>query len=455
MLSTTSPHTRAIDQTFVKKRWLGRTVLDVFVSEFKSQPQEYYERALADGRLTVCGERAAADRVLKNGEWVTHLTHRHEPPVRCPRRLEVLYNDEHKIVVAKPPTVPVHPCGAYRYNSLTVILAREHGMPELSLCHRLDRLTSGLVILAKDKETAVTMHKQFHGGDVHKSYVARVRGCFPTCAFPLVAGDEAADVGAASDRAPCAAGPCKRDEYAELVSSDAPSSESEGKAAQRVRVWAPLQVASAAAGVHEVHPDGKPAETVFTLLSSDGETSVVRCEPKTGRTHQIRLHLQWLGHPIANDPNYGGDLRFGLGADDAAVSWEASAGDSSAGAAEGPATDSSGAGGSSGTGRPAAGLEDTGGKLSERQRGALGDCQACRRGQGEFFTDGHLHSQGIYLHAQRYVVSLSAAGTAGHRFLSPHIRRAPAGSTSVRCLIGPARDSDCGGTSWLACDVIA
>lgn len=65
--------------------------------------------------------------------------------------------------------------------------------------------------------------------------------------------------------------------------------------------------------MNRVKPDGKPAITTFKRLSYDGHTSVVKCRPLTGRTHQIRVHLQYLGHPIANDPIYANEWVWGPG----------------------------------------------------------------------------------------------------------------------------------------------
>lgn len=68
---------------------------------------------------------------------------------------------------------------------------------------------------------------------------------------------------------------------------------------------APIKTVSFKLSLNYVHEDGKPCTTIFNLLSYDGTTSLVRCRPLTGRTHQIRVHLRYLGYPIPNDPLYG------------------------------------------------------------------------------------------------------------------------------------------------------
>ena len=90
---------------------------------------------------------AGVDYVVRGGDAVAHYAHRHEPPVRgtAPGELEVVAETRDLFVVSKPATVPVHPCGSYRKNSLFHVLAaaRRDAAP-LHVVHRLDRLTSGL-----------------------------------------------------------------------------------------------------------------------------------------------------------------------------------------------------------------------------------------------------------------------------------------------------------------------
>jgi len=125
------------------------------------------------------------------------------------------------------------------------------------LAHSLDRQTSGLVIFARNKEQAKLLSNKFHDRQVQKTYIARVVGKFP------------------SETIVC-------NQKLEFDEHDC---------------------------VGSCNDSGKEATTIFKLVSYNFETghSLVECKPLTGRTHQIRLHLQYLGHPIVNDPLYGSD----------------------------------------------------------------------------------------------------------------------------------------------------
>ena len=165
--------------------------------------------------------------------------------------------DANVCVVDKPGSIPVHPSGRYRHNTILGILGREANLPGLSPCHRLDRLTSGLLILSKNKATTKGIEAQIQGRTVAKEYICRVRGLFP--ADPVICD-------------------------------------------------APIKTQNYKVGVCSVDSAGKECTTTFFLVAHDKDSSVVRCLPKTGRMHQIRVHLQHLGHPILNDPVYNLDV---------------------------------------------------------------------------------------------------------------------------------------------------
>ena len=198
------------------------------------------------------------------------------------------------IVINKPSGVPVHPAGRYNFNSVVEIMRAErgHGFNPLP-CNRLDRLTSGVMFIGKNAKAAEKLSMQITARTVRKEYIARVKGEFPD-------GEVVCDM--------------------------------------------PILQISPKLGLNRVRANGKAARTVFKRLAyypgepkktaqpeesnSDRSQkegySIVRCLPVTGRTHQLRVHLQFLGHPIANDPIYCNQRVWGtrLGFNDADASQD-------------------------------------------------------------------------------------------------------------------------------------
>ena len=149
--------------------------MDVFSTEFGAYSADYYRDAIVTGRIVVNNKKVSTDYLLKNGDVICHTVHRHEPPVPYFPICVVGETDE-LIAVNKPSSIPVHTCGAYRYNSLEMILKVECGFQNLCLIHRLDRVTSGIVLLAKRKEAAARLSESLRQGGVHKVYLAEVEG---------------------------------------------------------------------------------------------------------------------------------------------------------------------------------------------------------------------------------------------------------------------------------------
>ncbi|KAF8937431.1 hypothetical protein BGZ47_009053 [Haplosporangium gracile] len=241
-------------QTYAKGRWLGRKLIDVFNTEFRDRDNTFYERAIKDGRIKINGETVDKDYVIKNSDIVAHDIHRHEPPV-ANLPVKVVRNVDGVIIVDKPSSIPVHPSGRYRHNTVLHILSTEQGYKELYPVNRLDRLTSGLMIIALSVKKAREFEKMMQKCEIKKEYVCKVKGEFPSGVTE-----------------------CHQ----------------------------PIHVASFKLTLNTVQPDGKACLTIFERLQYDPEsdTSIVLARPVTGRTHQIRVHLQWLGYPITNDPLY-------------------------------------------------------------------------------------------------------------------------------------------------------
>ncbi|CRK86474.1 CLUMA_CG000091, isoform A [Clunio marinus] len=238
--------------TFTKGRWVGEKILDVFAREFRAHPAEEYERCIKAGTLTVNYEKVPIDYKLKHNDLLANVVHRHEVPVTS-QPITIVFMDDDIVVVNKPASIPVHPCGRYRHNTVVFILAKEYNLKNLRTIHRLDRLTSGLLLFGRSPKKARQMEHQIRNRQVQKQYICRVEGEFPD---GLVE--------------------CKE----------------------------PIEVVSYKIGVCKVSPKGKECSTTFEKLGFNGKTSVVLCKPHTGRMHQIRVHLQYLGYPVVNDPLY-------------------------------------------------------------------------------------------------------------------------------------------------------
>ncbi|ALC39283.1 RluA-2 [Drosophila busckii] len=164
--------------TFTKGRWVGESILDVFSREFRAQPPEEYKRSIEAGTLTVNHEQVPIDYKLKHNDLLANTVHRHEVPVTA-QPISIVHMDEHIVVVNKPASIPVHPCGRYRHNTAIFILAKEFNLRNLLTIHRLDRLTSGLLLFGRTKEKARELEQQIRNRQVQKEYVCRVEGHFP------------------------------------------------------------------------------------------------------------------------------------------------------------------------------------------------------------------------------------------------------------------------------------
>mmetsp|Transcript_424 Transcript_424/g.397 ORF Transcript_424/g.397 Transcript_424/m.397 type:complete len:142 (+) Transcript_424:133-558(+) len=131
-------------RTYVKGRWAGRTLLDVLEDEFKTNDREYYAQAIQDHRILINELPTTEDHEIDLKDELTHYIERIEVPIIDPT-LEIIEENDEYLIVNKPSSIPVHPCGNYKYNSLQLILQREHGYAELRVCNRLDKQTSGIV----------------------------------------------------------------------------------------------------------------------------------------------------------------------------------------------------------------------------------------------------------------------------------------------------------------------
>ena len=227
---------------------------------------------------------------MQNGDIISHTLHRHEPPVTA-EKIGTVHEDNDLLVINKPAGVPVHPAGRYMYNSIVEILRAERGHQWNPLpCNRLDRLTSGVMFIGKHRAAADEMTVQIKGRSIRKEYVARVIGEFPqgevVCDQPIMQISPKLGLNRAR-----ASGKPARTVF------------------RRLAYYAPPGQRESQAEVEESQVNGKGDGMAWKRKRG---YSIVRCLPLTGRTHQLRVHLQFLGHPISNDPIYCNQRVFGL-----------------------------------------------------------------------------------------------------------------------------------------------
>jgi RluA family pseudouridine synthase len=174
--------------------------------------------------------------------------------------IDLVDEDEALVVVSKGAPLPVHPSGRYSRNTLLSILQEAYQPEKLRPCHRLDMNTTGLVVFARRYKYAQAVQQQFADGLVEKVYRVDVEG--------VVEWDSKV---------------CRE----------------------------PISKEPLPNGGRSLDPAGQHAETIFTVVERHADSTTLEAKLITGRTHQIRLHLASLGHPVVNDPLYlpGGSTR--------------------------------------------------------------------------------------------------------------------------------------------------
>ncbi|HET9248449.1 MAG TPA: RluA family pseudouridine synthase [Actinomycetota bacterium] len=234
--------------------------LDAVVSAHLGVARAEVQRAIAIGAVLVDGTPRDKAHRLAGGERIeVDLAPAAELPAEGPP-LELAWRDEHLIVVRKPAGLPTHPTENRRGGTVVnrllgmgIPLAHRGGPLRPGVVHRLDAGTSGLLVVASDDPTFEALAALFKRHEADRAYLALVRGRVANDRFEV----------------------------------DAPL----GRAGARIRVDA---------------TGGREASTAFEVRQRFGRATLLEAEPRTGRTHQIRVHLSSIGHPILGDGRYGG-----------------------------------------------------------------------------------------------------------------------------------------------------
>lgn len=248
---------------------------ELIVEDEKDRLDKYISEKIPDLSRTRVKELIGDDKILVNGKKEKpsyKIAHQDKISIEIPKKeplnlepenlnLDIVYEDDDVIVVNKPQGMVVHPAAGHPDHTLvngllyhTRNLAKTPEGFRPGIVHRIDKDTSGLLMVAKNDKARESLEKQLAAKTNKREYLALVHGNFETQSGII--------------NAPIGRNPYNRKQMA-------------------------------------VNPNGKQAVTHFQVLEQFKNYSLVKCVLETGRTHQIRVHMKYIGHPLAGDPLYG------------------------------------------------------------------------------------------------------------------------------------------------------
>jgi 23S rRNA pseudouridine1911/1915/1917 synthase len=241
----------------------GKVRLDAYLAQYYPElSRAVWQKRCKAGQVLVDGQPQKPSYLMGEDDEVRIL----DDPAGAPKHIDlpVIYEDDDAVVFDKPAGVLTHSKGAFNPEYTVADALLEHLPPHTQpaagdsrwgIVHRLDRATSGIIVCAKNEEAKAFLQRQFAQRQAVKTYLAVVSG---------------------------------------VISDD-----------ELVLVW-PIGRNPKQPQTFHVDGKGKPAETHLTVIDRGRDATLVELRPKTGRTHQLRVHLQHLGHPIVGDLLYGG-----------------------------------------------------------------------------------------------------------------------------------------------------
>lgn len=263
---TDTPTAHGVQYIEVPDSFAGQRIDNFLRTQLKGVPKSLIYRILRKGEVRVNKGRIKPEYKLQAGDVIrvppVRVAEKKDPESLAQSLLErlaaaIVYEDNKLIVVNKPAGIAVHGGSGVSAGVIEAFRQLRPEAKELELVHRLDKDTSGLLMIAKRRSMLRHLHEQLRSDGVDKRYLALVRGHWP---------------------------------------------------ASKKKIAVPLLKNNLRSGERmvEVNPEGKEALTEFKVIKRFGDfATLVEASPITGRTHQIRVHAKYAGHAIAGDPKYG------------------------------------------------------------------------------------------------------------------------------------------------------
>ena len=237
----------------------GQRIDNFLMARLKGVPKSHIYRVLRSGEVRVNSRRVESSQRVVAGDRIrippVRVAEREESAPAPHFRMPILFEDDAIVALDKPAGLAVHGGSGIAHGAIESLRAQRPDARYLELVHRLDRETSGVLLIAKKRSALVALHEMLRERSLDKRYLAGVAGRFRN---------------------------------------------------ERQRVRAALAKRTTPEGKHvRVDEEGQEAETLLTRIARSESYSLLEAQLLTGRTHQIRVHLAHLGHPILGDDKYG------------------------------------------------------------------------------------------------------------------------------------------------------